>query len=89
MSETGDSRLRESWSYCGEVWTDADGRAVVVLPQFVRAHRAGFDYELTPVGSHSTAVVAEEVVEDRFTVATDEPHVKVAWRLTALGEKRS
>jgi hypothetical protein len=88
MNDRGNGRLRESWSYCGEVWTDGDGRAVVLLPPFVRAHRAGFDYELTPLGSDSTAVIADEVVEASFTIATDEPHVKVAWRLTALGEKR-
>jgi hypothetical protein len=77
---------RESWSYSGEVWTDGSGRAVVVLPPFVRAHRAGFEYELTPVDGRSSAVVAEEIDSDRFTIETDEPHVKVAWRITALRE---
>src|SRR5262249_19016813 len=40
----------EGWSYCGEVWTDARGRAVAALPPFAHNHRAGFHYELTPVG---------------------------------------
>jgi hypothetical protein len=84
MSDPSHNSPRESWSYNGEVWTDSDGRAVVALPPFVRTHRAGFEYELTPVGSGSTAVVAEEIADDRFTIATDEPHVKVAWRVTAL-----
>jgi hypothetical protein len=80
---------RESWSYSGEVWTGADGRAVVVLPPFVRAHRSGFDYELTPVGSTASAMVADEISDDRFTIATEDPHVKVAWRVTALRDGRS
>jgi hypothetical protein len=88
MSDTPTTGPRESWSYCGEVWTDGDGRAIVVLPTFVRAHRAGFEYELMPVGSPCVAVVAEEIVDDRFTIATDQPHVKVAWRVTALREDR-
>lgn len=87
MREKSHGKPRESWSYNGEVWTDADGRAVVALPPFVRAHRAGFEYELTPVGSRSSAVVAQEIADDRFTIATDEPHVKVAWRVTALREE--
>ena len=87
MSETPDRRDRESWSYSGEVWTDGGGRAVVVLPPLVRAHRAGFDYELTPVGAHCSAVVAEEILDEQFTIATDEPHVKVAWRVTAFRER--
>jgi hypothetical protein len=75
---------RESWSYSGEAWTDGNGRAVVHLPPFVRTHRAGFAYELTPVGSRCSAAVADEIADGRFTIATDEPHTKVAWRVTAL-----
>jgi hypothetical protein len=77
---------RETWSYSGEVWTGADCLARVVLPSFVRAHRAGFDYDLTPIGSSSVARVAEEIDDDRFTISTDRPHVKVAWRVTPLRE---
>ena len=84
MSGTHQDKLRAGWSYSGEVWTDAEGRAIVVLPAFVRAHQAGFDYELTPLDPGCTATVAQEISENCFTIATDEPHVKVAWRVTAL-----
>jgi len=83
-----DDRAREGWSYSGEVWTDGDGRAVVTLPPFVRAHEAGFVYELTPVDEACKATVEEEIDGDRFTVATDRPHVKVAWRVTALKKRQ-
>jgi hypothetical protein len=89
MSDAHQVRPSAGWSYSGEVWTGEDGRAVVALPPFVRTHRAGFEYELTPVDSACSATVAEEIVDDRFTIATDEPHVKVAWRVTALKEERS
>ncbi len=79
-------KISQGWSYCGEVWTDAQGHAVVVLPSFVRAHRAGFEYELAPVDAQCTARLAAEIETDRFAIATDEPHVKVAWRLTPLRE---
>jgi len=49
-------------------------------------HRAGFDYELTPIDARCAASIAEEIADNRFTIATDAPHVKVAWRVTALGE---
>jgi hypothetical protein len=88
MSGTEDERVREGWSYSGEVWTNAYGRAVVALPIFVRTHRAGFEYELTPVDSACSATVKEEIVDDHFTIATDDPHVKVAWRVTALKGQR-
>ena len=89
VNDEQQERTREPWSYSGEVWTDASGRAVVVLPSFVRAHRAGFEYELTPLGSSASARVATEISDDRFTIATDWPHVKVAWRVTALKETGS
>jgi hypothetical protein len=88
MSGTEPEKRRAGWSYSGEVWTDGDGRAVVALPQCVRAHRAGFVYELTPTDSTRSASVAKEIVDDRFSIATDEPHVKVAWRVTAFNEER-
>jgi hypothetical protein len=84
VSDSPERTAREAWSYSGEVWTDEAGHAVVVMPPFVRTHRAGFDYELTPIGASCSAVVAEELANDRFAIATDEPHVKVAWRVTAL-----
>jgi hypothetical protein len=77
---------REPWRYSGEVWTDAEGRAVVVLPAFVRTHRAGFEYQLTALESDAEARIAEEIADGRFSVATDRPHVKVAWRVTPLRE---
>ena len=38
VSDAPEGKPRESWSYAGEVWTDGDGRAVVVLPPFARIH---------------------------------------------------
>jgi hypothetical protein len=89
MSEPERDAVREPWSYSGEVWTDAEGLAVVVLPAFVRAHRAGFDYQLTALESGAEARIAEEIADGRFSVATDRPHVKVAWRVTPLKEPSS
>jgi hypothetical protein len=87
MSDVGEEKMREGWSYSGEVWTDAAGRAVVALPPFVRLHRDGFDYELTPLADGCEATVAEAIAGGRFAIATSEPHVKVAWRVTPLREK--
>src|SRR5262245_51493368 len=84
MSDSPEGKARESWSYSGEVWTDDSGRAVVVLPPVVRVHRHGFEYELEPVGESCAATVAQEVADDRFAIATDRPHMKVTWRLTAI-----
>jgi hypothetical protein len=81
--ETPDAR-RAGWSYCGEAWTGADGRARVVLPPAASGHTIGFAYELAPADAGVTAELVEELHQGSFVLATDRPHSKVAWRLTEL-----
>ena len=73
-------------AYHGEVWTDASGRAVIVLPPEAQALTAPVTYALKPAERSVAAVIVSELEAGRFTIATDEPHVKVAWRIVAGGE---
>jgi hypothetical protein len=68
--------------YHGEVWTDARGYATVRLPAEAGPLEPPLEYELRDVEPPSTARVTAELEDGRFTIHTDEPHVKVAWRLT-------
>jgi hypothetical protein len=67
--------------YSGEVWTDARGYATVALPSSVGSLHANLQYELRPFERGVIASLAAELVDGRFTIATDQPHVKVAWRV--------
>jgi hypothetical protein len=72
-------------AYHGEVWTDGRGYATVRLPEETHGSLSPpFVYELTDLEPASTARVVSEVEDGRFTIATDEPHVKVAWRISGL-----
>jgi hypothetical protein len=66
----------------GEVWTDARGYATVELPAEVGPLVPPLEYELRNLEPPSSARVTAELRNGRFTIATDQPHVKVAWRLT-------
>ena len=68
--------------YHGEVWTDARGYATVRLPGDVAQVGPPVEYELRDLEPPSTARVTGALRDGRFTIATDQPHVKVAWRLT-------
>jgi hypothetical protein len=46
------------------------------------------DYELRDLESPSSARVTAELGDGRFTIATDQPHVKVAWRITGYSRHR-
>jgi hypothetical protein len=68
-------------AYSGEVWTDARGYATVDLPATVGQLHGSLEYELRPFAPGIAAVIAAELLDGRFTIATDQPHVKVAWRV--------
>ena len=72
----------ESASYHGEVWTDARGYATVRLPAEAGPLEPPLEYELRDLEPASSARITAGLKNGRFTVATDQPHVKVAWRLT-------
>lgn len=72
----------DSLAFSGEVWTDARGYATVVLPRAARRLHGNVAYELRPFTDGVVAEIAAELMDGRFTIATDEPHVKVAWRVT-------
>lgn len=74
-------------SYHGQVWTDARGFATVRLPSEAGALEPPFQYELRDLDPQSSARVTAELKNGRFTIATDQPHVKVAWRIS--GRRRA
>jgi hypothetical protein len=80
-------RLPRSWpedtiAYHGEVWTDARGFATVNLPPEAASLLPPFEYELRDLEPASSARISAGLEHGRFTVATAEPHVKVAWRIS-------
>ena len=69
-------------SYHGEVWTDARGLATVRLPDEAAPLEPPLEYELRDLEPRSSAHVTAELERGRFTIATEQPHVKVAWRIS-------
>jgi hypothetical protein len=71
------------------VWTDARGYATVSLPAGVGPLESPLEYELRDLDPPSSARVTGELRDGRFTIATDEPHVKVAWRISGRRRGRT
>jgi hypothetical protein len=72
----------ETLAYHGEVWTDGRGYATVSLPTDAGLLEPPLAYELQDLDPPSSARVTAELRRGRFTIRTQEPHVKVAWRIT-------
>jgi hypothetical protein len=71
----------------GEVWTDGSGFATVRLPADAERLEPPVEYELRDLDPPSSARITAELEDGRFTIATDRPHVKVAWRISRRKEE--
>ncbi len=86
MARSSHPAQAETVTYHGEVWTDGRGYATVELPA-ADALLPPFEYELRDLDPPSSARVTAELHNGRFTIATDQPHVKVAWRIRRRKEE--
>ena len=70
--------------YSGNVVTDAIGQAVVPLPNWFESINRDFRYQLTVVGTFAQAIVGDEIKNNRFTIRTSAPGVRVSWQVTGV-----
>jgi hypothetical protein len=69
--------------YSGNVTTDGNGLAAVQLPAYFDRINTDFRYQLTVIGTFAQAIIGTEIQDNRFTIRTDKPNVKVSWQVTA------
>lgn len=81
MARTPHHGEDEIVAYHGEVWTNTGGYATVELPSDA-ALLTMLEYELRDLDPQSRARVTGELQDCRFTIQTEESHVKVAWRIS-------
>jgi hypothetical protein len=70
--------------YNGNITTDTEGNATVVLPDYFEALNRDFRYQLTVIGKLAQATVASEIENNRFSIKTDQPEVKISWQVTGI-----
>ena len=70
--------------YNGNVTTDAQGDAVVTLPEWFETLNRDFRYQLTVIGQFAQAIVSGEVAGGQFSIKTDKPYVKISWQVTGI-----
>ncbi len=70
--------------YSGNVTTNSSGDATVQLPSYFSSINRDFRYQLTVIGQFAQAIVADEIANNRFTIKTDQPNVKVSWQVTGI-----
>lgn len=70
--------------YDGNVTTDANGEAEVVLPDYFDALNRDFRYQLTVIGQFAQAIIGSKIKDNHFTIKTDKPNVEVSWQVTGI-----
>jgi hypothetical protein len=70
--------------YNGNVTTNAMGEAAVTLPEWFEALNRDFRYQLTVIGQFAQAIIGSEIANNRFTIRTDKPNVKISWQVTGI-----
>ena len=70
--------------YDGVVVTDANGDAVVSLPDWFEALNRDFRYQLTTIGQPAQAWIASKIANHAFTIKTDKPNVEISWQVTGI-----
>lgn len=71
--------------YDGVTTLDASGAAVVELPAWFEALNQDFRYQLTAIGAPGPNLyIAQEIKDNRFTIAGGAPGMKVSWQVTGI-----
>lgn len=70
--------------YNGNATTDANGDAVITLPDYFSALNRDFRYQLTVIGQFAQAIVHEKMNGNKFKIKTDKPKVEVSWQVTGI-----
>ncbi|MCO5252145.1 MAG: hypothetical protein M9949_12115 [Candidatus Kapabacteria bacterium] len=69
--------------YSGNVITDANGVAIVTLPDYVEKINIDFRYQLTVIGDFAQAIISKKIQNNQFEIRTDKANMEVSWMITA------
>src|SRR5450755_2744812 len=70
--------------YDGVAVLDANGEAVVPMPDWFGVLNRDFRYQLTCIGGFAPVYVAEEISDSRFKIGGGKPGMKVSWQVTGI-----
>lgn len=70
--------------YDGVVILDANGEAVVTLPDWFESLNRDFRYQLTCLGGYAPVYIASEIALNQFTIAGGQANMKISWLVTGI-----
>ncbi len=70
--------------YDGLAVLDANGEAVVTLPDWFGALNTAFRYQLTCLAGFAPVYIAKKIENNQFTIAGGHPGLEVSWQVTGI-----
>lgn len=70
--------------YNGNITTDANGVAIVTLPDYFDTLNKDFRYQLTSIGTFAQAIISKKIANNTFEIKTSLPNVEVSWMVTGV-----
>jgi len=70
--------------YNGNVLLDANGEAVIQLPDYFEALNRDFRYQLTCIGGFAPVYISQKISGNQFTIAGGQPGMEVSWQVTGI-----
>lgn len=70
--------------YSGNATLDANGEAVVMLPDWFEAANKDFRYQLTCIGGYAPVYVAEKITNNQFKIGGGSNGLEVSWQIMAV-----
>lgn len=70
--------------YDGIVTLDANGQAVVALPEWFEPLNQDFRYQLTCIGAYAPVYIKTKITGNQFKIAGGTPSLEVSWQVTGI-----
>lgn len=71
--------------YNGIIRLDANGQAIVFLPDWFEPLNRDFRYQLTAIGAACPNLhISDTIASGKFSIAGGEPGVQVSWQVTGI-----
>ncbi len=69
--------------YRGTLPFDANGEAIVIMPDYFDAVNVNFSYQLTPIGGYAPLFIKEKLKDGKFIIAGGTDGMEVSWTIYA------
>jgi trimeric autotransporter adhesin len=70
--------------YNGVATLDANGEAVIQMPEWFGVLNRDFRYQLTCIGGFAPVYIAEELANNQFKIGGGRAEMRVSWQITGI-----